>query len=87
LRIEIEQTLREGMERRGIPVPARSTLASMTQTLKKMKLMPDAKEYSDAVRVMNSAAHGYEIDSATAQEAFQAGKKFLAEVKKLIHDV
>lgn len=86
LRIEIEQTLREVMDRHGIPVPTRSTLASMTQALKKMKLVPSTEEFSNAVRVMNSAAHGYEVDPAAAQEAFRAGKKLLTEMKKLIHD-
>lgn len=87
LRIEIEQTLREALDRRGIPVPAHPALASMTQVLNKMKLMPRTEEFSNALRMMNSAAHGHEVDPAAAQEAFQAGKKFLAEIRKLTHEM
>ena len=86
LRIEIERALRELMERRGIAVPARSTITSMTQTLGDLKLMPGTGEFELAVRTMNSAAHGYDIDANAAQEAFSAGKKFLADVRKLTHD-
>ena len=86
LRIEIERTLLDVMDRRGIPVPAHPTLASMTQALKKKKLMPNNEEFRNAIQVMNSAVHGYEVDPAAAQEAFRAGKKLLAEVRKLIHD-
>ena len=86
LRIEIERALRELMERRGIAVPARSTITSMTQTLGDLKLMPGTGEFELAVRIMNSAAHGYDIDANAAQKVFSAGKKFLADVRKLIQD-
>ena len=85
LRIDIEQALRELMEQRGIAIPARPAIASMTQALEDLKLMPITEEFTFAVRVMNSAAHGYEVDAVAAQEAFSAGKRFLAEVRKLIH--
>lgn len=87
LRIEIERTLHDVMNRRGILVPSRPTLASMTQALKKLKLVPSAEEFSNTVQVMNSAVQGHEVDPAAAQDAFRAGKKLLAEVRKLIRDV
>ena len=74
------------MDRRGIAVPSHPTLASMTQVLKNLKLMPSAEEFSNAMQVMNSAVHGYEVDAPAAQEAFRTGKKFLAEVRKWLHE-
>jgi predicted nuclease of restriction endonuclease-like (RecB) superfamily len=87
LRIEIERTLRDLMDRRGIAVPSHPTLASMTQVLKNLKLIPSAEEFSNAMQVMNSAVHGYEVDAPAAQEAFRAGKKFLAEARKWLHEM
>jgi hypothetical protein len=62
-------------------------LASMTQVLEKSKLMPSAEEFTNAMQVMNSALHGHEVDPPAAQEAFRAGKKFVAEVRKWLHDM
>jgi hypothetical protein len=84
LRIEIERALRELLERRGAAMPERPTISSMTPMLEELKLMPDAQEFALALRAMNSAAHGYDVDAAAAQEAFNSGKKFVAEVQKLI---
>jgi len=41
--------------------------------------MPAAEDFAFAIRVMNSAAHGHEVDPNSAQKAFEAGKKFLAK--------
>lgn len=82
LRIEIERTLRKLMERRGLALPPRPAIASMTQALEDMKLMTITEEFALAVRVMNSAAHGYDVDPAAAEKAFSVGKRFLAEVRK-----
>jgi hypothetical protein len=87
LRIEIERALRELMELRGIEAPARPTISSMTQALEPLKLMPGAEEFELALRVMNSAAHGYDVDAAAAQAAFDIGKKFLAELRTLIRSM
>ena len=83
LRIEIERTLRKLMERRGLAVPPRPTIASMTQALEDMNLMTITEEFALAVGVMNSAAHGYDVDATAAETAFSVGKRFLAEVRKL----
>jgi predicted nuclease of restriction endonuclease-like (RecB) superfamily len=84
LRIEIERALRELLERRGVQMPERPAIGAMTQMIEKLKLMSDAQEFALALRVMNSAAHGYDVDTAAAQEAFNSGKQFLAKVQKLI---
>ncbi|HKJ61030.1 MAG TPA: PDDEXK nuclease domain-containing protein, partial [Hyphomicrobiales bacterium] len=86
LRIEIERALRNLLERRGAPMPKLPTINSMTQVLQEFKLLPNAQEFALALRVMNSAAHGHDVDAAAAQEAFNSGKKFLAEVQKLIRN-
>jgi predicted nuclease of restriction endonuclease-like (RecB) superfamily len=84
LRIEIERALRELLDRRGITIPDRQTIASMAQILQEMNLMPKAEKFNLAIRIMNSAAHGSDLDNAAAREAFDVGKNFLAEVQKLI---
>lgn len=56
----------------------------MTQLLQELNLMPKADDFKLAMRVMNSAAHSDDLDNTAAQEAFDVGKKFLAEVQKLI---
>ena len=82
LRIEIERALRDLMERRGLAIPARPAIGSMTQALQDLGLLPVTDEFALAIRVMNSAAHGYDVDKSAAEKAFEAGKKFLAEVHK-----
>jgi predicted nuclease of restriction endonuclease-like (RecB) superfamily len=73
LRIDIEHTLRELMEQRGVPIPPRPTIASMIQAIEDLKLMPVTEEFVAAVRVMNSAVHGYDVDTSAAQQAFSTG--------------
>jgi len=87
LRIEIERTLRELMERRGLALPPRPAIASMTQALEDLNLMTITEEFALAVRVMNSAAHGYDVDPTAAEKAFSVGKRFLAEVRKLTREL
>jgi hypothetical protein len=84
LRIEIERALRELLDRRGITIPDRQTIASMAQILQEMNLMPKAEKFNLAIRIMNSAAHGSDLDNAATREAFDIGKKFLAQLQKLI---
>ena len=71
------------MERRGLAIPPRPAIASMTQALEDINLMTITEEFALAVRIMNSAAHGYDVDATAAEKAFSVGKRFLAEVRKL----
>src|ERR1700730_7800062 len=87
MRIEIERALRELIDRRGLQEPERQTISTMTKALRELKLIPWAEDFALAVRVMNSAAHGHDVDATAAQEAFSAGKRFLAELRKLIQDL
>jgi predicted nuclease of restriction endonuclease-like (RecB) superfamily len=84
LRIDIERALRELIENRGIPAQPRPTIASMIQAIEDLKLMPVAEEFVAAIRIMNSAAHGHDVDTSAAQQAFSAGKAFLAELRKML---
>jgi hypothetical protein len=86
LRIEIEQALRDLMARRGASMPEPPTIASMMQALEDLRLMPDAGKFTLALRALNSATHGFDLDEAAAREAFSAGKTFLAELHKSIRD-
>lgn len=53
----------------------------MAQVLQEMNLMPRAEKFNLAIRIMNLAAHGCDLDNAAAREAFDVGKKFLTEVQ------
>ncbi len=87
LRIDIERALRELLERRGIVIPPRPTIASMIQMIEDLKVMAVTEEFTVAIRVMNSTVHGYDADTSAAQKTFEAGKKFLAELRKIIHEL
>ncbi|MFY9641950.1 MAG: PDDEXK nuclease domain-containing protein [Rhodomicrobium sp.] len=74
LRIEIEHALRELMDRRAIPLPDHSGIAAMMRALQKFNLLPATQELTDAMRVMNGAAHGQMTDPAARKRRLQTRK-------------
>ena len=86
LRIEIERALRELMERRGIAIQSPVTIASMMQALAQSTPVLGANEFASTAQMTNVASHGYHVDAAAAQGAFESGTRFLDEVRKLIRD-
>jgi predicted nuclease of restriction endonuclease-like (RecB) superfamily len=83
LRIDIEGALRKLLEERGIPVPPRLAIAPMMQMLEELKLIPIAGEFTAAVRILTSAAHGQSAGASAIQEACAAAQRFLAELQNL----
>jgi len=85
LYIGIERALRELLERRGLTVPPRLAIASMIQMFEDLKLMPIAEEFTSAIRILTSAAHGESAGANAIQQARGTAERFLAELQKLIH--
>jgi predicted nuclease of restriction endonuclease-like (RecB) superfamily len=86
LYIGIERGLRELLERRGIAVPPRLPIASMMPMLEELKLIPFAGEFTAAVRILTSAAHGQSADASAIQQACGTAERFLAELQKLLQE-
>ena len=81
LRIEIEHALRDYAATQGF-APARPTsIGIMIQDLQRRGLAPaGAEAFLDAVRVMNAASHGVDVDPDAAERAMRLGTEFLAEL-------
>jgi YhcG PDDEXK nuclease domain len=81
LRIEIERALRDYAAAQGF-APARPTgIGSMIQDLLRRGLAPaGAEAFLEAVRVMNAASHGVDVDANAAERAMRLGTEFLAEL-------
>ena len=84
MRMEIERALRDLMANHGL-APTRPTgLGNMLGELHRRGLAPaGTAQLLDSLRVMNEAAHGMDVDPATAQRAVDAGTVFLAELRNL----
>jgi hypothetical protein len=74
LRIEIEQALRQCLERRAIPLPDQPSIASMVGILENVGLLPTTKSFADALKVMKSATHRRNLNAAAVADAFAMGK-------------
>ncbi|MGY3404664.1 putative nuclease of restriction endonuclease-like (RecB) superfamily [Bradyrhizobium sp. GM5.1] len=78
LRIEIERIMREN----GIAVRPPAGLGNMLGELHRRGLAPKSTTpLLDAVRVMNQAAHGLDVDAESAQRAVDIGTVFLTELR------
>lgn len=87
LRIEIERELRDYAAAQGF-APARPTgIGSMIQDLLLRGLAPaGAEDFLEAVRIMNAASHGIDVDADGADRAVRLGTEFLAELVRLRGD-
>lgn len=86
LRIDVEHALRELLQQRGVSVAPRLAISSMVQVLEELKVMPISAEFMASVRILTSAIHGQSVDASAAQEACDAAKRLLVDLKKLIKD-
>ena len=81
LRVEVERELRTLMESRG----AETRWAGIGQMLRELQtsgaLPPSTGDFEAALRVMNDAAHGIDVDPIAAEEAVRIGSRFLEELK------
>lgn len=83
LRIEIERALRDFMVKNDIPI-GRSGIGNMLRELHRRDLGPaSTAKFLDALRVMNAASHGIDVDEVGAQQAVDIGSVFLSELRQL----
>ncbi|WP_247356738.1 PDDEXK nuclease domain-containing protein [Bradyrhizobium sp. 160] len=84
MRMEIERALRNFMRDHGFASTRPTGLGDMLRELHRRSLAPvSTPQLLDSLRVMNEAAHGMDVDPATAQRAVDAGTVFLAELRNM----
>jgi hypothetical protein len=81
LRIEIERALREYASAGGF-LPARPIgIGAMLEEFQRRGVAPPStNRLLEALRVMNEAAHGINVDPEAAEHAVSIGTAFLAEL-------
>lgn len=86
LRIEVERELRALLQSRGLQM-TRVSIGQMLRELRQNGTVPEStREFEMALRAMNEAAHGFDVDAASAAQAVQVGTRFLDELKRLGQD-
>lgn len=84
LRIEIERAVRDLASARGVVFDRPTGIGNMLRDLKQHGPMPaSADQMLGALRVMNEAAHGVDIDSDAAKQAVEIGTIFLADLRAM----
>ncbi|WP_246785739.1 hypothetical protein [Bradyrhizobium sp. cir1] len=82
MRIEIERALRDFMGNHSFAPP--TGLSNMLRELHRRSLAPaSAAQLLDALRVMNEAAPGLDVDPTAAEQAVDVGTVFLEELRNL----
>ncbi|MGJ4859547.1 YhcG family protein [Labrys sp. La1] len=82
LRIEIERALRDLVASRGIAVSQPVGIMTMLQDLQRHGRTPAGTDQMlDALRVINEASHGADIDPVAATQVLDIGRAFLAELR------
>lgn len=82
MRMEIERALRDFMGNHGFAPP--TGLSNMLRELHRRSLAPSSTaQLLDALRVMNEAAHGLDVDPTAAEQAVDVGTVFLEELRNL----
>ena len=84
LRIEIECALRNFVAARGDVSGRPISIGALLRDLKQRGIAPPSTDrFLEALRVMNEAAHGFDVDPAAAERAVNIGTEFLAELSTL----
>lgn len=87
LRIEIERALRDYAAAAGFAPPRPTGIGPMLQDLQRRGLAPpSARAFVEALRVMNEASHGVDVDPDAAARAVEVGTTFLADLTERIPD-
>ncbi|ARL14777.1 PDDEXK nuclease domain-containing protein [Burkholderia pseudomallei] len=82
LRIEIERILRDILSDNGLASAAPAGIGNMLRELHQRGLAPPSTErFLEALRVMNAAVHGVDVDPMGAEQAVEIGTAFLAELR------
>ncbi len=81
LRLEIERALRSMVIQHDLPVDSPMSIVEVLENLKRRGLAPSSTdEFVGALRVMNRAAHGVELDTVAVADAVRIGNDFLTEI-------
>jgi len=81
LRIEIERALRDFTAAHGLAFTRPKSISTVLRELKERGASPPSTDrFLQALRVMNEAAHGFDLDSKAVAEAVSVGTTFLAEL-------
>jgi predicted nuclease of restriction endonuclease-like (RecB) superfamily len=81
LRIEIERALRDFTVAHGLTSKLPRSITVVLRELKNLGVAPPSTDrFLEALRVMNEADHGFDIDSTSATEYISVGTQFLAEL-------
>jgi predicted nuclease of restriction endonuclease-like (RecB) superfamily len=81
LRIEIERALRNLLMARGDVSSRPMSIGAVLHDLKQRGMAPRSTDrFLEALRIMNEAAHGFDIDPAMADQAVSIGTEFLSEL-------
>lgn len=81
LRMEIERALREFTAAHGLVCKRPKSISTVLRELKERDVSPSITDrFLEALRVMNEAVHGFDVDSMAVAEAINIGRTFLAEL-------
>ncbi|WP_181834055.1 PDDEXK nuclease domain-containing protein [Brucella anthropi] len=84
IRIEIERAVRDLASVRGVVFDRPTGIGNMLRDLKRHGPMPASTDQMlGALRVMNEAAHGVDVDSDAAKQAVEIGTVFLTELRQM----
>jgi predicted nuclease of restriction endonuclease-like (RecB) superfamily len=82
LRVEVERELRAMLATRGVDT-RRLGIGTMLKELDRDGALPhSAHDFEAALRVMNEAAHGVDVDPHAIAEAAKVGARFLDDLKR-----
>ncbi|WP_354259637.1 PDDEXK nuclease domain-containing protein [Bradyrhizobium sp. F1.13.3] len=84
LRIEIERALRDLAVAKGVTANRPVGIMNMLRDLQRHGIAPaSTQEMLRALRVMNEASHGVDVDADAAKQAVNIGTVFLAELREI----
>ncbi|UPT86933.1 PDDEXK nuclease domain-containing protein [Bradyrhizobium barranii subsp. apii] len=84
LRIEIERALRDLAVAKGIAANRPVGIMNMLRDLQRHGIAPSStQEMLRAIRVMNEASHGVDVDADAAKQAVAIGTIFVAELREI----
>jgi hypothetical protein len=81
LRIEIERELRTFVEEEGLVEAPLSIGATLVELARSGRAPQNTSQFQGALRILNQAAHGIEVDAGAATEAANVATHFLADLR------
>jgi hypothetical protein len=83
LRIEIERELRDYLTALGGASPPQRGIAVMLSEIQRQnQVLAGSDVFLEALRVMNEAIHGHNVDPELGRQAFETGSNFLAQIQE-----